>query len=173
MSKEIFHDKLKKRLDELGIKTKRPEKIETILNAIDELVNPLELEKSSISNIKQSLDMFDSTELIDLRDDITNKISNKMIKDDDILKAFDYIEKKGQYTHITYKELYKYMYSQGVKKEYLDIKLIQMYKEHKIRQVDGCPLGWEHTTENPIYPEVKGEKYLYFCYLAKPFKEQK
>lgn len=167
MSKEIFRDKLKKRFDELGIKTKRPEKVETILDAINDVVKPLELEKNSISNIKESLNMFDSTELIDLRDHITHNISNAMIKDEDIIKAYDYIHKRGTYTSVTYNELYKHLHSQGVKKEFLDIKLVQMIKDRKLRQRDGCPLSWVDTPENPIYPEVKGEKYRHLCYLVK------
>lgn len=167
MSKEIFRDKLKQRLFELGIRTKQPEKIETIIDAADEVINPLELEKTSLLNIKKSLDMFDSTELMELRNEVTNKISDAVIKDEDILNAYDYLYKVTPYTAVTYRELYHHLHSRGIKKEFLDTKLVKMIKDRKLRQRDGCPVGWKHTSEDPVYPEIDGKIQYYMCYFVK------
>ncbi len=136
MNKCDFHDKIKKRLDEIGIKTKREYITDNILNITDEVIKPLCYEESNIHTIKQSFVAIDNNELIDTLDNITKKIELAETSESDILDAV----KQARRSMGSYREVSKYLISKGKTRESIDRRIVDMRLKDKIWSRGGCSL---------------------------------
>lgn len=68
---------------------------------------------------------------------------------------------------VRYTDLTLYLEKQGLKREAIARRTVDMWKKNPTIAHGGCPIGESESPENPIYPYVDGVKYHYICYLEK------
>lgn len=161
MNKCDFHDKIKKRLDEIGIKTQREHITDNILNITDEVIKPLCYKESNVNTIKQSFVALSNNELIDSLDDMTKKIELAETSESDVLDAV----KHARGGMGSYREVSKYLISKGKTRESIDRRIVDMRSKDKIWSRDGCSLEGD-TKENPAFPRVDMKKYCNIGYIV-------
>lgn len=152
-----FKDILKNKFENVGIKTKRPERMNEILEEISNIVRPDILEKNVVSEIKEINDI---KTLKTLKDEITQRLSQRIPDDEDVIHTIKHVKKEiesDMFTSQSYTTVMKYLKSKGFKRENIDRKIVEMADKGIIAPYDGQPLGTE-TPENPFYPEIDGVK---------------
>jgi nucleoside diphosphate kinase len=159
-----FKDTLKNKFENANIKTKRPEKMNEILDEISNIVRPDILEKNIISEIEEINDV---NTLKILKNEITQKLSQRIPDDEDVIHTIKYVKKEidPMFTSQSYTTVMKYLKSKGFKRENIDRKIVEMADKGIISPYDGQPLGTE-TPENPFYPEVDGAKKYHLSRLT-------
>jgi hypothetical protein len=161
MNKCDFHDKIKKRLGEIGIKTQREHITDNILNITDEVIKPLCYEESNVDTIKQSFVALSNKELIDSLNDMTKKIELAETSDNDILDAV----KHARRSMGSYREVSNYLISKGKTRESIDRRIVDMRLKDKIWSRGGSSLEAD-TKENPSHPQVDMKKYYDIGYIV-------
>lgn len=161
MNKCDFHDKIKKRLGEIGIKTQREHITDNILNITDEVIKPLCYKEGNVDTFKQSFVVLSNNELIDSLDDMTKKIELAETSERDILDAV----KQARRSMGSYREVSKYLISKGKNRESIDRRIVDMRLKDKIWSRGGSSLE-EDTKENPSHPQVDMKKYYDIGYIV-------
>lgn len=159
-----FKDILKDRFENANIKTKRPERMNEILNEISNIVRPDILEKNVVSEIKEINDI---NTLKTLKNEITQRLSQRILDDEDVIHTIKHVKKEiesDMFTSQSYTTVMKYLKSKGFKRENIDRKIVEMADKGIIAHYGGQPLGTE-TPENPFYPEIDGVKKYYLSRL--------
>lgn len=155
-----FKDMLKNKFENANIKTKRPERMNEILDEISNIVRPDILEKNIVSEIKEVNDI---NTLKTLKNEITQRLSQRIPDDEDVIHTIKHVKKEidsDMFTSQSYTTVMKYLKSKGFKRENIDRKIIEMADKGIIGHYDGQPLGIE-TQEDPFYPEIDGVKKYY------------
>ena len=151
-----FKDILKNKFDNANIRTKRPERMNEILDEISNIVRPDILEKNIVSEIKE-INNIDS--LKTLKNEITQSLSQRIPDDEDVIHTMKRVKEIDSHTYSSqsYTTVMKYLKSKGFKRENIDRKIVEMADKGIITPYDGQPLGIE-TPEDPFYPEIDGTK---------------
>lgn len=112
----------------------------------------------------EQLKELSTNELVDLQRDITKILQEREVSEDVIKSAIEYLAKSGsdRYTDLTL-----YLEKQGLKRESIARRMVDMWKKDPFIASGGCPIGEQESPENPIYPYVDNVKYHNICYLKK------
>lgn len=115
-------------------------------------------------SIESQLKDLSTNELIELQKAITQTLEEREVSEDVIKEAINYLYKigKSRYTDLTI-----YLEKQGLRRESISRRVVDMWKKNPFMAQGGCPIGEEESPENPIYPNVEGVRYYQICYLQK------
>ena len=86
-----FKDILKNKFENANIKTKRPERMNEILDEISNIVRPDILEKNVVSEIKEINDI---NTLKTLKNEITQRLSQRILDDEDVIHTIKHVKKE-------------------------------------------------------------------------------
>ena len=64
-----------------------------------------------------------------------------------------------------YTQLTLYLERQGLRREAIARRMVDIWKKNPRIAEGGCPIGEQESSENPIYPYVEGVRYYQICYL--------
>lgn len=115
-------------------------------------------------NIEGQLKGLATNELIELQKAITKILDEREVSEDVIKSAIDYLTKIGMSTP-RYTQLTLYLEKQGLRREAIARRMVDMWKKNTSIAEGGCPIGEQESSENPIYPYVEGIRYYQICYL--------
>lgn len=116
--------------------------------------------------IDDQLKDLSTVELVELQRDITGILQEREVGEDVLKSAIEYLYKLQNGT-VRYTDLTLYLEKQGLKRESIARRMVEMWKKNPTIAHGGCPIGESESPENPIYPYVDGVKYHYICYLEK------
>jgi len=116
-------------------------------------------------SIEGQLKDLSTNELIELRKTITKILDVREVSEDVIKEAADYLYRIG--VTLRYTNLALYLEKQGLRREAIARRIVDMWKKNPVMAHCGCPIGEQESIENPIYPYVEGVRYYQICYLEK------
>jgi hypothetical protein len=116
--------------------------------------------------IDEQLKDLSTSELVELQKSITEILQEREVSENVIKDAVDYLYQLQNGT-VRYTDLTLYLEKQGLKREAIARRIVDMWKMDPAMTHGGCPIGEQESSENPIYPYVDGVKYHYICYIQK------
>jgi hypothetical protein len=116
--------------------------------------------------IDEQLKDLSTSELVELQNSITRILQEREVSENVIKDAVEYLYKLQNGT-VRYTELTLYLEKQGLRRESIGRRVVDMWKKYPGFAHGGCPIGESECSENPIYPNVDGVRYPHICYLEK------
>lgn len=117
-------------------------------------------------SIVNQLKELSTNELIELQKSIARILDEREISEDVIKEAINYFYNIGKSTP-RYTALTLYLEKQGLRREAIARRVVDMWKKNPFIAQGGCPIGEVETPENPIYPRVDEVEYYQICYLQR------
>ncbi len=116
--------------------------------------------------IDEQLKDLSTVELIELQKSITRIIEGREVSEEVIKSAIEYL---GSITRgsVRYTDLTLYLEKQGLKRESIARRVVDMWRKNSYMGEGGCPIGEQESEENPIYPYVDNVRWTNICYLKK------
>ncbi len=107
-----------------------------------------------------------TNELIELQKNITRILQEREVSEGAIKSAVEYLYSilPGS---VRYTDLTLYLEKQGLKREAIARRMVDMWRKNTFIAEGGCPIGEQESPENPIYPYVDGVRWHNICYLKK------
>jgi hypothetical protein len=115
--------------------------------------------------IGEQLKELSTNELVELQKNITRILQEREVSEDIIKDAYDHLYNTKGY--VRYTDLTLYLEKQGLKRESIARRIVDMWRNDPFMAEGGCPIGEQESVENPIYPYVDNMKYHNICYLKK------
>ena len=115
-------------------------------------------------NIEGQLKDLSTNELIEIQKAITKILDAREVSEDVIKDAINYLTSIGMSTP-RYTQLTLYLEKQGLRREAIARRMVDMWKKNPVIAEGGCPIGEQESSGNPIYPYVEGIRYHQICYL--------
>ena len=116
--------------------------------------------------IDDQLKDLSTNELVDLQVSITKILQEREVGESVIKDAVEYLYKLQNGT-VRYTDLTLYLEKQGLKRESIARRMVDMWRKNTNIAQGGCPIGEQESEENPIYPHVDNVRYPQICYLQK------
>lgn len=113
-------------------------------------------------SIEGQLKELSTNELIELRKTIAKILDEREVSEDVIKDAINYLGRGVRYTKLTL-----YLEKQGLRREAIARRIVDMWRKNPSIATGGCPIGETETSENPIYPYVDDVSYYQICYLQR------
>lgn len=107
-----------------------------------------------------------TNELIEIQKSIKRIIEEREVSEDVIKRAIEYLDSITRGS-VRYTDLTLYLEKQGLKRESISRRIVDMWRKNTDIAEGGCPIGEQESDENPIYPYVDNMKYNMICYLKK------
>lgn len=117
-------------------------------------------------NIESQLKELSTNELIELQKSITRILDGRDVGEDVIKDAINYFYSIGIYGP-RYTQVTLYLEKQGLRREAIARRIIDMWRKDPFMAQGGCPIGEQESPENPIYPYIDETKYHHICYLQR------
>lgn len=111
-------------------------------------------------SIEGQLKELSTNELIELQKSIAKILDEREVSEDVIKEAISYLGAGVRYTKLTL-----YLEKQGLRREAIARRVVDMWRKNTSIATGGCPIGEVETPLNPIYPYIEETKYLQICYL--------
>lgn len=116
--------------------------------------------------IDEQLKELSTSELVELQRSITRILQEREVSENVIKNAVEYLYKIQNGT-IRYTDLTLYLEKQGLRREAIARRIVDMWRKNTSIAEGGCPIGEQESEENPIYPYVDNVKWHNICYLKK------
>lgn len=116
--------------------------------------------------INEQLKELSTSELVELQNSITQILQEREVSEDVIKSAVEYLYKIQNGT-VRYTDLTLYLEKQGLRREAIARRMVDMWRKNTNIAQGGCPIGEQESEENPIYPHVDNVRYPQICYLQK------
>ena len=116
--------------------------------------------------ILEQLKDLTTVELVELQINITKILQEREVSEDTIKSAIAYLDSITRGS-VRYTDLTLYLEKQGLKRESIARRVVDMWRKNTSMGEGGCPIGEQESDENPIYPYVDNMKYNMICYLKK------
>lgn len=116
--------------------------------------------------IDEQLEDLSTNELIELQKSIKRIVEEREVSEDVIKGAIEYLDNITRGS-VRYTDLTLYLEKQGLKRESIARRIVDMWRKNTSMGEGGCPIGEKESDENPIYPHVDNMKYNMICYLKK------
>lgn len=118
-------------------------------------------------SIELQLKELSTNELIELQKTITRTLDEREVGEDVIKEAVEYLYKISLMGMPRYTQLTLYLEKQGLRREAIARRVVDMWKKNPVIAQGGCPIGEQESPDNPIYPYVDGVRYPHICYMQK------
>lgn len=116
--------------------------------------------------IDEQLKDLSTVELIELQKSITRIIEGREVSEEVIKIAIEYLNSITRGS-VRYTDLTLYLEKQGLKRESIARRVVDMWRKNSYMGEGGCPIGEQESEENPIYPYVDNVRWTNICYLKK------
>jgi hypothetical protein len=114
--------------------------------------------------IHEQLKDLSTVELVELQKGITLILQEREVSEDVIRSAIGYLYGISRGS-VRYTDLTLYLEKQGLKRESIARRVVDMWRKNPYIAEGGCPIGEQESEENPIYPHVDNVKWHNICYM--------
>ncbi len=115
----------------------------------------------------EQLGELSTNELVELQKNITRILQEREVSEDVIKSAIEYLYSISQYGFVRYTDLTLYLEKQGLRRESIARRVVDMWRKNTYIAEGGCPIGEQESSENPIYPYVDNVRWHNICYMKK------
>jgi hypothetical protein len=116
--------------------------------------------------IDDQLKDLSTNELIEMQKSITRIIEEREVSESVIKAAIEYLDSLTRGS-VRYTDLTLYLEKQGLKRESIARRIVDMWRRNTNIAEGGCPIGEQESGENPIYPHVDNVRWHNICYMKK------
>jgi hypothetical protein len=123
----------------------------------------MKTDKVNMEILEQLKDLT-TVELVELQINITKILQEREVSEDTIKAAVEYLYGTSRGS-VRYTDLTLYLEKQGLRRESIARRVVDMWRKNPRIAHGGCPIGESESDENPIYPHVDNTRYPHICYL--------